>query len=92
MTPDQYEEFIDKYGDIDSKKIIRGSKQRYHEICLWCFEEVGVFLADALINAVRILDVKTIVIGGGMSKILYRLHISIHVQKNEENITTILYY
>ena len=68
MTPDQYEEFIDKYGDIDSKKIIKAANKG-NEICLWCFEEVGVFLADALINAVRILDVKTIVIGGGMSKI-----------------------
>lgn len=54
-------------NEIDSKKIIKAARQG-DEMALQIFKDAGVILGEALVSLIRVLDIKKILIGGGVAK------------------------
>jgi glucokinase len=55
-----------KSGDLSTTKLILAAEQK-DELALQVFNEIGEILGEGLIAAIRILDIKTVIIGGGLS-------------------------
>ncbi len=55
-----------KASDISTTKLILAAEQK-DELAMQVFNEIGEILGEGLVAIVRILDIKTIIIGGGLS-------------------------
>lgn len=55
-----------KYDDLDPKVIIKEA-MRGDKVSIKIFREVGELLGEGLVATIRLLDIKTILIGGGLS-------------------------
>lgn len=62
----QKESLIKSKGVLGSQMLIKAADEG-DELAIAVFHKVAVLLAEALVSTVRILDVKTILIGGGLS-------------------------
>ena len=59
--------FLDKYkGDFTAKEVVSGAKKG-DKVCKKVFKKVGKYTGECIVAACRIFDIKTIVIGGGVS-------------------------
>lgn len=54
------------YDDFDPKVVIKEALNG-DKVSLKIFREVGEYLGEGLVGAIRLLDIKTILIGGGLS-------------------------
>jgi len=54
-------------SDLDSKKVVKAA-HKDDELALEVFKEVGKVLGECIVSLVRILDIKTIIVGGGVSE------------------------
>lgn len=57
---------------LDSKAIVKAA-QKGDKLATRVFEKIGKYLGEAIVSTVHILDIKTIYIGGGVSKIFHIL-------------------
>jgi glucokinase len=55
-----------KENDLSTTKLILAAEQK-DELALMAFNEIGEILGEGLVAAIRILDIKTVIIGGGLS-------------------------
>jgi glucokinase len=51
----------------DTKTVVSAAEQN-DKVALKTFKKIGLFLGEALVSAVRLLDIKTIIVGGGISQ------------------------
>jgi len=58
---------LSKLDDLDPKVIIKEAESG-DKISKKIYKEVGEYLGEALVAAIRLLDIKTILIGGGIAK------------------------
>jgi len=58
---------LSKLDDLDPKVIIKEAESG-DKISKKIYKEVGEYLGEALVAAIRLLDIKTILIGGGVAK------------------------
>lgn len=54
-------------GNLEPKSVVKAAKGNDH-LALDVFYEVGVYLGQCIVSLVRVLDVKTVLIGGGVSE------------------------
>ncbi|MDW7691969.1 ROK family protein [Flammeovirgaceae bacterium SG7u.111] len=54
-------------GVLNSKKVVKAAHES-DELALEIFQEVGKYIGEAIVSSVRLLDIKTILIGGGVSE------------------------
>lgn len=57
---------LSEMGKLDPKKVVKAA-HKSDKLALEIFKDVGQFLGEAVVSAVRLLDVKTVMIGGGVS-------------------------
>ncbi|MEM1137368.1 MAG: ROK family protein [Bacteroidota bacterium] len=69
---------LSKMGVLDPKKVVKAAHQR-DKLALEIFSEVGKYLGEAIVSGVRLLDVKTIMIGGGVSETFEYVQKSMHI-------------
>ena len=55
-----------KYDDFDPKVVVKEALKG-DKVSLKIFRDVGEYLGEGLVGAIRLLDIKTILIGGGLS-------------------------
>ena len=58
---------LSEMNKLDPKKVVKAA-HKSDKLALEIFKDVGQFLGEAIVSAVRLLDVKTIMIGGGVSE------------------------
>ncbi len=58
---------LSKYEELDPKVIIREAESG-DKVSIKIYKEVGEFLGEGLVATIRLLDIKTILIGGGVAK------------------------
>ncbi|MBT32890.1 MAG: glucokinase [Thalassobius sp.] len=68
---------LSKMGKLDPKKVVKAA-HKHDKLALEIFVEVGKYLGEAIVSAVRLLDVKTIIIGGGVSDTFEYVQISMN--------------
>ncbi|MDB4297129.1 ROK family protein [Flavobacteriaceae bacterium] len=56
-----------KIEGIDSKKIVIAATKG-DKVATKVFEKIGISLGEALVSTIRIMDIKTVFVGGGVSK------------------------
>ncbi len=57
---------LSKLDDLDPKGIVKEAFKG-DKVSIKIFKEVGEYLGESLVGAIRLLDIKTILIGGGLS-------------------------
>jgi glucokinase len=60
---------IAKIDDLDPKKILRAAESG-DKVAEKIFMNVGHYLGEALVSTIRILDIKTVLVGGGLAPAL----------------------
>ena len=68
-------------GSISTTGLVAAAAES-DELALLIFEEVGAMLGEALVSLIRILDIKLILIGGGLSASFDYIMPSVHKQLN----------
>jgi glucokinase len=68
-------------GSISTTGLVAAAAEG-DELALLIFEEVGAMLGEALVSLIRILDIKLILIGGGLSASFDYIMPSVHKQLN----------
>ncbi len=58
---------LSEMNKLDPKKVVKAAHKSDY-LALEIFKDVGRYLGEAIVSAVRLLDVKTIMIGGGVSE------------------------
>lgn len=59
--------FLDQYdGEFTAKEVVKGAKKG-DKVCRKVFKKVGKYTGECVVAACRIFDIKTIIIGGGVS-------------------------
>jgi len=53
--------------DLNSKKVVKAAHDN-DKLALDIFKEVGVYLGDAIVSTIRLLDIHSVIIGGGVSE------------------------
>jgi glucokinase len=56
-----------KVEDWDTKLVLSAAKED-DKVALKVFKRIGVLLGEALVSTIRLLDIKTIIVGGGISQ------------------------
>ena len=56
-----------KVEDWDTKQVLSAAKED-DRVALKVFKRIGVLLGEALVSTIRLLDIKTIIVGGGISQ------------------------
>ncbi len=55
-----------KLPEWNTKTIVKAAIEK-DKVALKVFKKVGVILGEALVSAIRLLDIKTVIVGGGLS-------------------------
>jgi glucokinase len=69
----EHESLVRSRGVLGSQMLIKAADDG-DELALAVFHKVGYLLAEALVAAIRIIDIKSIVIGGGLSACFQHIH------------------
>ncbi len=56
-----------KVENWDTKKVLAAAKED-DKVAIKVFTRIGVLLGEALVSTIRLLDIKTIIVGGGISQ------------------------
>ena len=56
-----------KVENWDTKQVLAAAKEN-DKVALKVFKRIGVLLGEALVSTIRLLDIKTIIVGGGISQ------------------------
>jgi len=57
---------LEGLNSLDPKKIL-AEAENGDKVSLKIFEEVGTYLGEALVSTIRLFDIKTVIIGGGLA-------------------------
>ncbi|MEN7546635.1 ROK family protein [Rapidithrix thailandica] len=64
-------------GSLNAKKVIKAAQEE-DKLAMEIFHEVGKYLGEAIVSAVRLFDIHTIIIGGGVSKTFHLVEKSMY--------------
>jgi glucokinase len=59
---------LEKKVETWNTKLVLSAAQEGDKVALKIFKRVGVLLGEALVSTIRLLDIKTIIVGGGISQ------------------------
>jgi glucokinase len=68
---------LSEFPNFSSKEVVKAAHDQ-DNLALEIFSDVGKFLGEAIVSAVRILDIKTVMIGGGVSETFAYVKDSMH--------------
>lgn len=75
--------FLDQYdGEFTAKEVVKGAKKG-DAICLKVFRKVGKKVGECIVSSLRVLDLNTIYIGGGVSDTFPFIQESMHSKIND---------
>lgn len=60
--------FIGKNYEVWDTKLLVSAAEKNDKVALKTFRKIGVYLGEALVSTIRLLDIKTIIVGGGISQ------------------------
>ena len=59
---------LEKKVETWNTKLVLSAAQEGDKVALRIFKRIGVLLGEALVSTIRLLDIKTIIVGGGISQ------------------------